>query len=314
MKDFLFSLNVAMPMFIVMFVGYILMKKGLITEDFKNRANTLVFYVALPAKLFTDIVSGDIREIMDIRFVVFSIITTIIAFLVAWLLAELLIKDKTQIGAFVHGAYRGNFVYIGIVLVQNIMGKEVIACAPLIIAFVLPFYNILAVIILTIKDGKSGKIAIGPILVSIIKNPMIIAIFIAVPFSLLQVKLPFVINKPLDYLGVLSTPLALLIIGSNIHFKSIQKQIKPVMLACFYKLVVQPLVFVPLAMLMNFSVEQVLVIYVLFGVPSAINVYIMTKKMGGDEDLAANIVVMSIICSLFTLTIGVYIFKAIGFI
>ena len=51
----------------------------------------------------------------------------------------------------------------------------------------------------------------------ILTNPMIIAILAALPFSLLGIKLPSVFEKPLAYLGQMSTPMALILIGAGIR-------------------------------------------------------------------------------------------------
>lgn len=306
MSDFLFSINVALPIFIVMFIGMVLKKKGIINDSFINMGTILIFNIALPAKIFMDIVTCDITKIINWKFILFAVITTIVSFLGIWIIGEIFIKDKMQLGAFVHGSYRGNFVYMGLALISNILGKETVVYGALIIVFIMPIYNILAVIILTLKEKDRPIAKFENILVDIIKNPMILAIIIALPFSVLKVSFPFMITKSLDYLGVIATPLSLILIGASVQLTVIKEKIFPILLASLYKLVLQPLIFIPIAMLLDFNPEQIVVLFVLFSVPAAMNVYIMTKKMGGDSELASGIIVSTVFLSVITLPVGIF--------
>lgn len=313
-SNFLFSLDVALPIFMVMFIGIVFKKRNIINEEFINRANSLLFNVALPAKLFLDIAQCDIKEIMNVKFIVFAIIATTIGFIGIWIIGEIFIKENTQIGAFVHGAYRGNFVYIGLALAQNILGKGTVLSAALIVAFVLPLYNILAVIVLAFKGEGGNKVSLRNILIDIIRNPMILAIAAALPFSLLRVSFPFAVTQSLNYLGQIATPLSLILIGASVEIKAIKEKILPILGACLYKLVIQPLLFIPLALMFGFNQEEIVVLFVLFSVPTAMNVYIMTKKMGGDSDLGSGIIVMSVLLSVITLPTGIFVLKGIGIV
>ena len=122
------------------------------------------------------------------------------------------------------------------------------------------------------------------------------------------------ITKPLNYLGQLVTPLALLVIGASIKWESVKANKWSVIWACLLRLVLQPLVMVPLAIACGLATEAVIVLYVVFAVPAAANVYIVTQKMGGDADMASGIVVLGIIFSIFTITVGVFLLKTLGIV
>jgi len=310
-NDFLFSINVSMPIFIVMAIGMVLKKKGTINDSFVNMGTTLIFHIALPAKIFMDIVTCNIVEIMDLKFILFAAMSTIISFLSIWVIGEVFIKDKTQLGAFVHGAFRGNFVYVGLALISNIMEGRTVVYAALIIVFIMPIYNILAVIILTLKGETRNTGQFKSILRDIAKNPMIIAIMIALPFSIFKVSFPFMITKSLDYLGAIATPLSLILIGASVQLTVIKEKLPSILLASLYKLVLQPLIFIPIAIFLGFNSEQIIVLFVLFSVPAAMNVYIMTKKMKGDGELASGIIVSTVFLSVITLPVGIFVLRAL---
>lgn len=71
MSDFIFSINVTFPIFLVMVIGWVLHQIGMLDEHFVTVANKFNFRVTLPFMLFRDIAAVDIREVFDLKFVLF---------------------------------------------------------------------------------------------------------------------------------------------------------------------------------------------------------------------------------------------------
>ena len=80
MDNFIFSINATIPIFLVILLGWFLMKIHLITEEFANVANKYVFKVALPVLLFRDIATTSILDDLNVKFVLFCFFGTIIMF------------------------------------------------------------------------------------------------------------------------------------------------------------------------------------------------------------------------------------------
>lgn len=120
MSDFIFSLNATVPIFLIMVLGWFLMRIGLFTKEFNKIADKYVFKVALPVLLFKDIATADIRSDFNLTFVLFCMITTTIMFLAIWGLSYICIKDKTQVGAFAQASARGSAAVLGIAFINNI--------------------------------------------------------------------------------------------------------------------------------------------------------------------------------------------------
>lgn len=311
MSNLVLSLNISMPVFLLILFGYILKKKGIVNDDYLSITTKIVFFCALPAKIFRDVSSSDFYSLINAKFIFFTMGITILFFILVWGLAVIFIKDRSKIGAFVHGVFRSNYVYVGLPLTHNILGSDYIPSTILIITFVIPIYNILAVILLSYYNSKKGKISVKKLVIDIFKNPMIIAILIAIPFSILQVKLPFAITKSMDYIGSIATPLALILIGASMKFNSFMDNKKYIFTASILKVIIQPLLFIPVAILLGFNTEEIYTIYVMLAVPTAMNSYIMTKQLGGDGELSAGIIVSSVIFSFFTIPIGVFVLRMI---
>ena len=82
LEDFLFSLNVVVPVFLVMFLGYVLKKWDIISPGFLASGNKIVFYIGLPALLFRGVYTIEIGEFLDIRFIAFTVICSVAAFFI----------------------------------------------------------------------------------------------------------------------------------------------------------------------------------------------------------------------------------------
>ena len=312
LTNLLVSLRVTLPIFAVILVGWVLRRKEVLDDGFVRRANDLIFRVALPAKLFLDVSGSDLRGAMNGTFVLLAVLGTLAAIVLSWVLGDLTLKDPAEQGAAIHASFRGNFAYMGLTLLQTLVGDQVVALGAVMMATVIPIYNVAGVVVLTLKKRDAQKLRIGRLLWDVVKTPMVAAILVAIPFSLLGFELPFVVEKPLSYLSAMVAPLALLCVGAAVRLDSVRRDTRKMIPACLFKLIVQPLLVVPAAVLLGLSGPEVLVLLVLTGTPSAVNVFIVTQKLGGDGDLASGIVVLSTALSIVTLTLWLFALKTVG--
>ena len=323
MADFVFSLNATLPIFLIMVLGWFLMKIGLFNKEFNKVADKYVFKVALPVLLFKDIATADIRSDFNLTFVLFCMITTTIMFLAIWGLSYIFIKDKTQVGAFTQASARGSAAVLGIAFINNIYGNS--GMAPLMIVSAVPLYNILSVIILTFSAdmGKYGNASGVPIskssnikkaCINVVKNPIIIGIFLGLPFSIFGINIPAIPLKAVTSIAQTATPIALLVVGAGFEGAKAIKKIKLTSIATFIKLVLLPLIFFPFAIAFGFRGSELVAILIMLGSPTTVTCYIMAKNMGNDEVLSSSIVVMATLLSSVTLTGWIFVLKVMGLI
>jgi len=313
-ENLIFSLNSTVPVFLLIILGWFLMQIKLLNKDFTSVADKYVFKVALPVLLFKDIATANIHENFQLKFVLFCMIATTIMFMGTWALASLLMKDKSMVGAFVQASARGSAAILGIAFVNNIYGSS--GMAPMMIVAAVPLYNIYSVIILTFcsSDRQNAKGTIKKALVNIIKNPIIIGIFLGLPFSLLNVELPVILSKTISNVAATATPIALMVVGATFEGRKAIQKIRPTMIATFLKLIGIPLVFFPFAVMMGFRGSELVAILVMLGSPTTVTCYIMAKNMGNDEVLSSSIVVMATLLSSITLTLWVFVLKTMALI
>lgn len=312
MDNFIFSVNVTMPIFLVMVLGYVLRKINFFSEEFVKIANQYVFVIALPAMLFRDISASDVRQDMNITFFLYCMIVTIVMFLAVWGIARVCLKDKSLVGAFAQAGARGSAAVLGIAFVENICGE--VGMTPLMIVAAVPFFNIMSVIIL-VFNANTEKKDYGRIKqagINIAKNPIIIAILAGLVVSLLGIKLPLIVGRTFDYVGRTATPIALLVVGAGFHFKEAIQKLAPSIGASFIKLIGLPLVFLPIAYKIGFAPSEMVAILMMLASPTTVSCYIMAKNMDNDGDLTSNVIVITTLLSSVTLTLWIFVLRSLG--
>ncbi|MBU3160667.1 AEC family transporter [Clostridium frigoris] len=311
MESLIYSLNATLPVFFVIVIGYVLKQVGMLNDNFVQVANTFNFKVTLPILLFTDIASTNIIKNFDGKYILFCAVVTSICFWTIWVLTKKTMKDTSMIGAFVQASFRGSAAILGIAFIKNIYGDS--GMAPLMIIGAVPLYNIYSVIVLTFEgdNNENGRGNIKKAFINIIKNPIIIGILLGMLSPLLNISLPKIIDKTLQNLAVMATPLALVTIGAGFEGKKALAKIKPTLVASFIKLVVQGAIFLPLAAVLGFRDQKLIALVIMLGSPTTVSCYIMAKNMNNDDTLTSSIIVVTTLLSAFTLTIIIFTLKSL---
>lgn len=312
MENIIYSLNATVPVFLTIVIGYLLNKKGMFKGNFIAAANKFNFNVTLPALLYHDISSTDIREALDIKFVAFCAIVTSICFWSIWGITKKVMKDKSMTGAFVQASFRGSAAILGVALIQNVYGNSVMA--PLMIVSSVPLYNIYSVIVLTFEASDGDSKNIRNAFINIIRNPIIIGIVLGAAASLIRLRLPAMLDKTIGNLAAIATPLALIVIGAGFEGKKALTKIKPTMISSFIKLILQTALFLPAAIYFGFRGEKLLCLIIMLAAPTTISCYIMAKDMNNDEVLTSSVIVATTLLSAFTVTGWIYVTRAFGFL
>lgn len=323
MDSFIYSLNATVPIFLVMIVGWIIKRLGVIDDHFVNVANKYVFRVALPVLVFKDLAAADFKTQFDVKFVLYCMIVTTIMFSVIWILTEIFMKDDTEKGAFVQASFRSSAAILGMAFIQNMYQST--GMAPLMIVAAVPLFNIFSVIVLTFKahpechgkavsDSVDKKENIKKACVNIATNPIIIGILLGLVSSLIGINYPPIISKTVMNIAQTATPVALICIGAGFEGRKAVKKVKPTVIATFIKLVLLAAIFLPVAVRMGFRNQELMAILIMLASPSTVTCYVMAKGMDNDDVLSSSIVVLTTLLSSITLTAWIFILRNFGFI
>ena len=312
MDALIYSLNATVPIFVIIVIGFYLRRKGVINEGFISAANKINFKLALPCMLIIDMMNIDLETDFDGRYILYCAIVTSISFWVIWGLAKLFIKDKKIIGAFVQGSFRSSAAVLGTALIVNIYGNS--SMAPFMMIGSVPLYNIYSVIVLTFEADTKQEKTIGKAIKGIFTNPIILSIAVGLVFAYFHIEFPVMLDSTISTLGRMTTPLALLAIGAGFNGNEAIKKIKPALVASCLKLVIIPLIFLPLAINMGFRDEKLIALLIMLGAPTTPSCYIMAKNMDNDADLTTSIVVLTTALSAFTITALLFVLRYYGLV
>ncbi|WP_320826508.1 AEC family transporter [Reinekea sp.] len=311
----LFSLQITLPIAILVLLGTLFKRLGWIDEPFNQSASKLVFNVALPSLLFVNIIKAESGAVIDWTVIAFGAAFTLAAFFVLSLLSHWVTRIPDERGVFVQGAFRGNMGIVGLAFCLSAFGVEGATLASVYLAVLSLIYNILAVLTLNRWAPPSGNANIVlSSLKSLAKNPLIIAILLASLLRLSGIGVPGFIIASGQYLAQLTLPLALLSIGASLSWSGFLSAGKVTAYASGLKLILIPYSAAWLAHALGFRGMELGVMYLMMATPTAAASYMMVRAMGGNASLAASIIAVTTVASLVTTSFGLVAMKALGWI
>lgn len=318
MENLLFSLNAVLPLLLLITAGYIIARLNIVSRHFLGEANRFVFRVALPFMLCRNIYLTNFSDAFDPALVGFALASILLITALGALIVPLFAKNRQTIGAIIQAIYRSNYILFGLPLATNLFGTAGAAPTSMLIAFTIPTYTLLAVIILTYYgpdyQRQSGglMLAVKPILGDIIKNPLIVGSIIGLIINILPFTVPQFLDKTVSDIGSIATPLALIIMGSQFDFSQLQGRLKTANIVALSKLVLTPIIMVSLAILLGFRGPKLGALYILFAAPTSVTSYIMARDMKSDHILSGQLVILTTLLCGFTLFIGIYLLRTLG--
>ena len=315
MGNFLLALNVVLPIFFTISLGFFLKKIKMVDENSLNIMNRLVFRVFMTTLLFLNVYNiGDFSKLSidNLKLLGYAFIIIFVIVFLAWLIYMPKVKDKRKLSVLIQGVYRGNFVLFGLAIVDSIYGKEGLASVSLLTIVVIPTFNVLAVIILEYYSGR--EISKLKLLKQVFKNPLIIATLLGISFIVLKVNIPKPVYKTLSDISKIATPLAFIVLGAELQIGNMLKNIKYLISVNILRLIVNPLITIGVGKLIGFQGIELVALLSMSACPTAVASYTMAKEMKADGDLAGEIVATTSILSIFTIFCWVLVLKNLGWI
>jgi len=295
-------------------LGIVLKRRGLIDNRFINAASSLVFNIGLPVLLFVTLVQTQLNEVLNLPLLVFGMASTLGLFFLLMLCALLLVPERRDRGVFIQGAIRGNLGIVGLAFCLNAYGERGLALTSLYMAVLTVLYNVLCTYILTHTLADDNSAMVRKVVVNVVKNPIIIGILLALLCLALNVPVPGVLLQSGEYIAAMALPLALLCIGGSLSLKEMRHSSFTSWLTVGMKMVVVPLLMVVLAMAFGFSGMELGIVFLMASAPTATASYVMVQAMRGNGVLAANIVVLSTLVSVVTVSVGIVVLRGMELI
>lgn len=298
------------PLFFLMLIGVAVKKMKLLTELELAHVNRMVFKIFFFFMMFYNIYTTDIAETFRPHLMLFGALGVLASALIGGIIICLLEKSNKRRGAMIQAIFRSNFVIMGIPIISNIFGDDQLAIPTMMIAIIVPIYNIVSVFIL--ETFRGGHFYLPGILFGVLKNPMILGAICGTIFLVLGIPLPKVILKPVSQLAAATTPMALIILGASFKAGSYHEHLPQLVGCVLGRLIIVPTIMLSLAIFVGFRGVELVTLMAIFATPCAVAGYAMAQQMGSDADLAGNCVVYTTVLSCFTIFGWVFVLKTLG--
>lgn len=312
MENLLIATNAVVPFMVYIAIGMISKKLGLVKETFLRELNGVIFRVFFPFIMFNNLYKADFSTLKDADYVLFAVIATLIVIALSVLLVPVFEKENPRKGVIIQAIFRSNSVLFAIPLAGSVLGEEASIKSSIIVAFLVPMYNIFSVMIFEYYRG--GKVKPTVIVKNILKNPLIMGAIAGAIFNLLPVTMPESLAHPITQLSNLATPMALFVLGGTFKFSDLRKNAVPVSVGVILKLIIVPAIVVYTMTVLKYEPAELFAVFCMFATPVAAASFPMAQSMGADADLAGEYVVATTLLSIVTIFVWILVLKNFGLI
>ncbi len=304
------AFHAIVPLFLIIALGFGVKRLGWIGPEDVRRFNKVCFYTFMPVMLFYNIYTSDFSHAVRLPYALFVVGMALAMILLAFLITLAAEKTPERRGVMIQAAFRSNFVLLGLPIAEELLPNANFGVTALMIAIVVPIYNMMSVVVLEYFRG--GKPKLGEVLLAVIKNPLIIASVVGLLMKALHITLPDVLVSFAGKMNSAATPLILMLLGASFEVRHIARYKKQLLVCVGLRLLVFPGAILTLAAAVGLRDIEFVTLLAMTAAPIAVNSFNMAQQLGGDSELAGSAVVISTAGSLFTLFLWITLFKQLG--
>lgn len=313
MQTLILAFGTVFPMLVYMLIGMGVKKIKLLQSGSLKELNRLVFRVLLPCSIFNNIYRSELGGIRVGPVLLYALSAVLGIFFLAWFVFARIEDQRSRRAVLIQNAFRSNFVLFGLPLGQLLMeGRASNGITEILIATIVPLFNVLAVFILQYYGEK--KADFKTVFLGILQNPLIIAAAAGLLFKLSGLTLPRPLTVPLNGLAASATPLALIVLGAQFSFARSRHLLPQLIMGVSSRLIITPALALGGALLLGFRGEVIISYISMFASPAAVASFTMAQEMKADDELAGQILVYTSLLSCLSLFVIIALFTHWGFI
>lgn len=333
MKEvFLFSLRAVLPILLLILLGMFVRRRGRWSAAFFNQLNSLCFHVFLPVQLFLNVSELESLAAVNWRLLAYLVGGVLLALGVGMLAARLFVRDPRQKGVIVMTAFRSNQVILGLPLAEALGGSAAMGFAAVGTSVCVPVFNILSVLTLMAYTGEreSGRQRLRHVVRGMAHNPLIIGAALGFLMLLLRHFLPaaegetaFCLSSTLPSLyqamkdlAKVASPLMLFTLGARLDLGATRALLPQLTLGIFLRLVLMPVLLIGGALCLGdtlgLTAVELPTLLAVFSSPCAVSSTVMVQEIGGDEQLAGQMVMWSSVLSMLSIFCLAFALRSFG--
>ncbi len=293
-------LQATVPVFATIVLGFGLRKTGFIAADKWSAVEDLCFYVLFPAILAQTMIEADLSGIELGAFTLTLLVSVVIiggTVLALWPLLRRVLGTKPPQFSTIYQTVTRWHGFIALAIVLNLYGPNGAALIAIIFAVLVPILQVSNIMVLAAFSDK--KADMHRVLLTIIKNPLIWGIGLGLALNGTNIWPP--VMGTLDLLGRSALGMSLLALGAGLSLKAALHPSKEMLIGIIGKLLFTPLVMMSTAYAFGVTGLERDVLLIAAAVPTAMNGYVLARKMGGDAELYATISTVQTVVSFITI-------------
>ena len=294
-----YVLGALLPICLIIFAGYVFKHAKFPSIDFWPKMDKFTYYVLMPCLLVYELAVAKIDLTYTVDLVLASLGGIFSIFVILILLNKVLHFESRAFTSIVQGGIRFN-TYVFLALVNAIYGKEGLVLAAIVIAFAIPFINILCISMFAIYL-REGKFSLVTFLKTIIKNPLIGACAIGGFLNATGIAMPVFLLKSVAIISHAALPMGLLSVGVGLELKYLKHAKKELVVSTVAKLVLMPMIAYGFALLFGIVGMSLSIAIIFASMPTATSSHILARELGGDVSLMASITTLETLACVGTL-------------
>jgi len=299
-------LNLALPFFGLIFIGFACGKLKQIPDTALAWMNFFIVYVSLPALFYRILAQTPLEQLAQVDFIVATTLGTFWAFAIAFAIGMAI--RKGDIGestiAGLAGGY-GNIGYMGPGLALATLGTE--AAGPVALIFCFDTLLLFSLVPFLMALASPQQKSIGAVALEVVKrivtNPLVIATAVGVASAAAHYQPPVALDRLMQFLQNAAAPCALFTLGVTVALRPLKKMPWEVPFLVTVKLTLHPvIVFLLLSLFGPFEQTWIYAAVLMAALPPALNVFVFARQYDTWVEQASSAVLIGTIVSVVTLT------------
>ncbi len=291
-------INVA-PVFLLILIGFLVARTGLMREETGDALAEFVFKIALPTLIFRTLAEAHFEGASPFRLWIAYFGGVAVTWTVGHLVAKHLFKRDEKIGviAGMSSAFANN-VFIGLPLVGRSVGDDGLVAISILLAIHLPLMMVAGTILMEHASAKvdgGGRRSIATVVkqvgANLVRNPLVIALTLGIAFNLSGLgALPVVLKSVVDQIAAVTAASALISLGMTLKKYPVRGNLSLAAMMAVLKLLLLPAAVFGFAHLLGLSKPWTAAMVLTSSVPTGINAWIIATRFRSGQSLAASVI------------------------
>jgi len=305
MIHFLLALKTVAPLFLVILTGILFSRTKMSSPEWVNVLNKYALYIGFPALVVASLMHLEPGEQSYSKLILFNSVYIIICVLLAYPVGRIFSFPKqTKRTLFLILPF-GNIAYLGIPVLQNALGDQILPAAAIISAVFIFWMLTLALVLIELSGDE--KIHLKKLSLNLIQNPLLLSVFVGMFIILFQIELPEFISKTIDFFANSVTAVVLFSLGIFLGMQKIGKlkEWYQVFVFVIATMLILPFFYFILLKTSDMELDFVKASVIDAAMPLGLTPYALSLQYELNTKLAARIVVLGTLLSVFIIPLWI---------